>query len=228
MVREAAGPDFPLYAGVSAFRTKDAIKLAKAAADNHYQAIMLGFPPYRIPLQSQALAYAKDVCAAVPDTCVFAYNCPQCTGFDLAVDTFVEMVSQIPNIHGIKEVGNSSSVPAILEKTPRPVTALTGFDLCIVPQFKMGYSCITSMAANVFPETMRKIVDSVKSGDYESALSELATVEQAMTLIEKNSFSPCVKYILRKRGVPAGFSPLPLCEPSADVLKQLDGFVDVA
>lgn len=224
--RIAAGPDYPLYAGVSAMRTKDAISLAKGAADNNYQAIMLGFPPYRIPLQENVLEYAKAVCSVVPETSVFVYNNPKRTGFDLKVETFLEMVRLVPNIYGIKEAGDYSNVLKILDNTERDVEIISGFDVSVVRDFKLGYSTLTSIAANVFPKRMSIVMKYVATGDDNLASSEMVKVAEAMQFFTNHGMIPCIKYILRKRGVPAGYSPLPLCDPPAAICEQLDAFVE--
>lgn len=225
VARDAAGPDYPLYAGVSGLRTKDAIVLAKGAAENNYQAIMLGFSPYRIPLQEQALEYARAVCSVVPETFVFVYNNPKRTGFDLEANTFVKMVEAIPNIYGIKEV-DASHVPAILEKTNRKVEIISGFDVSLVGDFKLGYSTLTSIAANIFPKKLSAIMQHMAAGRDDLALTEMVSVREAMTFMTLNSILPCIKYILRKRGVSAGYAPLPLCDPPEAVCQQLDAFVE--
>lgn len=47
LARAAAPRPFPIYTGVAAFRTKDAVELAQAAQAAGATGIMLGFPPYR-------------------------------------------------------------------------------------------------------------------------------------------------------------------------------------
>ncbi|MGO4372206.1 dihydrodipicolinate synthase family protein [Paenibacillus sp. MCAF20] len=63
-VKGAARSNLPLYAGVAAVRTRDAVKLAVEAEQAGIDAIMLGFPPYVRPNQREAALYVESVCSA--------------------------------------------------------------------------------------------------------------------------------------------------------------------
>lgn len=65
-VKDASPARMPLYAGVAAVRTRDAVRLAKEAEQAGLSAIMLGFPPYVRPNQREAVLYVQAVCSATP------------------------------------------------------------------------------------------------------------------------------------------------------------------
>lgn len=225
IVRNTVGSDYPLYAGVAAFTTKDAIRLAKGAEKNRYQAIMLGFPPYRIPTQKEAIEYVIDVCKAIPSTPVFLYNNPKRTGFDLSVESLINIVNQVANVEGLKQAGNRSDVPLAMQQLTREIQFLSGFDATIVKDFQMGYSAVTSIAANIYPKETAELIRWIQNGEKGKKIEELQTlIRDAITFVGENGTLPCLKYILRKRGASAGFCPPPLKDPSMDVKLSLDKY----
>ena len=128
--RLAAGPDFPIYVGVSAFKTKDAVVLAQGALAAAATGIMLGFPPYRIPSQAMAEQYVRAVASATPLP-IFLYNNPRRTGFDLAPDTAARLVRDLPTVLGLKEAGppeNVKAVQALLADQPGAIAFFSGSD----------------------------------------------------------------------------------------------------
>ncbi|CUM50200.1 uncharacterized protein AC631_00155 [Debaryomyces fabryi] len=224
-VRNTVGTNYPLYAGVAAFTTKDAIRLAKGAEKDGYQAVMLGFPPYRIPTQKEAIEYVIDVCKAIPSTLVFLYNNPKRTGFNLSVESLVNIVNQVPNVEGLKQAGNRADVPLAILQLSRKIQFLSGFDATIVEDFQMGYSAITSIAGNIFPNQTAELIHWIENGEKGNKIEERQTlIRDAITFVGENGALPCLKYILRKRGVSAGFCPPPLKDPSTDLALSLDKY----
>ncbi|CUM53249.1 unnamed protein product [Debaryomyces tyrocola] len=218
LVRKTVGPNYPLYSGVAAFTTNVAIKLAKRAEKEGYQATMLGFPPYRIPTQSEAIDYVKDVCKEIPSVSVFLYNNPKRTAFDLSVESLVEIVNQVPNVVGLKQAGNRAGVPLAMQQLSREIQFLSGFDATLVEEFQAGYSAVTSIAGNIYPKGTVELIHWIEKGEKDKKVEERQKlIYDAITFVNENGGISCLKYILRKRGITAGFSPPPAKEPSTDV-----------
>jgi 4-hydroxy-tetrahydrodipicolinate synthase len=222
-VREVAGPNYPLYAGVAAFKTADAIELAESALKDNYNGIMLGFPPYRKINQREAESYVRDVAAATPLP-IFLYNNPPRTGFALAPDTFVKLAKTVPTVQGIKEAGDVENVNMVKPQLPDNISYLTGSDLDIVDAFtERGYTSITAIIAAVYPKEMKMAYDLIVSGKIDDAKSIVEErVRPGFELLQKTGFLPSIKYVLRKRGVNAGWCPPPMMDPTKEDMKNLD------
>ena len=179
-VKKAAG-DLPLYAGVAAIRTRDAVRLAKEAEQAGYAAIMLGFPPYVRPNQEEAVQYVQAVCAAV-SLPVMLYNNPLRTGFNLEPETLIRLVEQQPQIIALKEAGSPEHVKLTQERLVPGFQVLSGSDLTIAETFAKGYNGLTSVAGNLFPREMSRIIGLLREERQGEARERLEALEPRLTL----------------------------------------------
>eukprot|EP00039_Didymoeca_costata_P028633 m.21813 g.21813 ORF g.21813 m.21813 type:complete len:313 (+) comp7230_c0_seq2:39-977(+) len=233
--RDAAGPGYPLYAGVSSFKTKDAIVLAQAANEADMTGIMLGFPPYRIPSQHEAEQYVVDVCASIPPTLpVFLYNNPRRTGFDLQPETFVNIYAKVPNVLGLKQAGNLDCIPIIKdslskrtdipeEKAKRGIRFYAGNDVDFVDYFvKHGYNGLTSIAGNVFPSQMEQVVKHLEQQESDKAKEIMdSTVLPLFTYMKESGVLQSIKFLLADKGVATGENVPPHLDLSKEVQQTL-------
>lgn len=226
--REVAGPNYTLYAGVSGFRTADAVELAESALADKFDGIMLGFPPYRRITQREAYEYVKEVADATPLP-IFLYNNPPRTGFDLLPNTFVKIVKNMPTVQGLKEAGDPDNVNMVKSHLPDNISYLTGSDMDIVAAFtEQGYTGITSIMAGVYPLEMKKVFDLLQDGKKDEAQKIMKDIiEPGSDVMVDSGFLPCLKYILRKRGVNAGWCPPPMMDPKMDDMDDLDEIFDL-
>lgn len=226
ITRASVSNDYQLYAGVASFKTSDSMMLAKVAEEEGYQAVMLGFPPYRLPTQREAADYVNEICKLIPDTSVFLYNNPRRTGFSLDVDTLMDLVKKNPNIHGIKEAGSKDSIPHLKSVLGDSLEIMSGSDASIISDIQLGYSGTTSILANVFPEKVSALVDAAITGNIsQSILQTQKEVAQLASFFSQHGTLSCIKYILRKRNVSAGFCASPLKDPPSDIQALLDKYV---
>lgn len=227
-VREVAGSNYTLYAGVAGFRTADAVELAESAFKDNYNGIMLGFPPYRKISQREAYAYVKEVADATPLP-IFLYNNPPRTGFALTPKTFIKIVNNMPTVQGIKEAGDPGTVNLVKSHLPDSISYLTGSDMDIVEALtEQGYTGITSIMAGVYPLEMKKVYDLVVSGKTDEAKEIIHhVIEHGFDTLQETGFLPSIKYILRKRGVKAGWCPPPMMDPTRDDQSDLDDMFEL-
>jgi 4-hydroxy-tetrahydrodipicolinate synthase len=230
-VADAVPKDFTLYAGVAAFKTHDAIELAQAAESSGYAGIMLGVPPYRTPLQRELSNYVIAVADAIKIP-IFVYNNPARNGCQIEPETYVHMVKSAKNknIKGIKETGDDANVKKVKsllgESLDQEQTYFTGFDdkyiECIT---QYAFNGLTTVYGGVFPQEVAKIVDYVTQGQVDQAKQVFSTLENKYKLLVEIGDLQAIKFILRERGVPAGFCPPPLMDPTDEQKKLLKAFV---
>ncbi|KAI8646415.1 hypothetical protein BD408DRAFT_410192 [Parasitella parasitica] len=228
IVADSVSNDFPLYAGVAAFKTKDAIELAQAAQKSGFAGIMLGVPPYRLPSQREIKQYVIDV-AKSTKLSIFLYNNPSGNGIQIEPETYAGIVDASANVFGLKEVGNPNNVIKIKELLGDKAgqhTFFTGIDEEYAEAYtEQGYTGITSVAGNVFPKEMKQAVSYLHSNQTEKGKELLATLVPKIQVLLDAGLLQSVKYILRKRGAPAGFCPPPLMGPTEEDRARLDAFV---
>lgn len=69
---------------------------------------------------------------------MFLYNNPKRTGFDLSIGSLVSIVNQVPNVDGLKQAGNRSNVPLVMQPLSREIQFLSGFDETVLKTSKWG------------------------------------------------------------------------------------------
>ncbi|KAK4515784.1 non-histone protein [Mucor velutinosus] len=226
LVAKSSPEGYPLYAGVAAFKTKDAVELAKAAEGAGCSGIMLGVPPYRVPSQRELIAYVTDVANATKLP-IFLYNNPNRNTVQVEPETFVHLVKTVKNhnLFGIKETGVVANVEKIKElldeELAKQQSFFTGGDGSYVDLYKdHGFTGITSIAGALFPEEMMSINQHLQNGETEKAEQVMKTLSPKIQLMQKAGFLQSLKYLLRQRGAPAGYCPAPLLDPT-DEHKEL-------
>ena len=115
---EAAAPDKVLIAGVGRESVKATVDLAEAAAQFHYDAVLVRTPTYYASQMSAGavLHYFRSVADRSPLP-VLLYNIPRCVPYDIPIELIAEL-AQHPNIVGIKDSsGNLPRVGASVQAT---------------------------------------------------------------------------------------------------------------
>src|ERR1700678_324252 len=130
---EAAAPEKVLIAGVGRESVKATVELAEAAAQFHYDAVLVRTPTYYSSQMSPSavLHYFRSVADRSPLP-ILLYNIPRCVPYSIPVDLIAEL-AQHPNIIGIKDSSGDlkrigSSVAATLNAPRRTVTVTPIFE----------------------------------------------------------------------------------------------------
>ncbi|MGH9591181.1 MAG: dihydrodipicolinate synthase family protein [Terracidiphilus sp.] len=116
---EATAPEKLLIAGVGRESVKGTVELAEAAAEFHYDAVLVKTPSYyrgKMSAPATVLNYFRSVADRSPLP-VILYNIPQNVPYELPVAVIGEL-AQHPNIIGIKDSqGIPERIPATVEAT---------------------------------------------------------------------------------------------------------------
>ncbi|SFD65371.1 4-hydroxy-tetrahydrodipicolinate synthase [Paenibacillus catalpae] len=222
MIRQAAPEQLPLYTGVAAIRTRDAIRLAMEAKRTGHSAIMLGFPPYVRPSQREAALYVEAVCSAT-SLPVMLYNNPLRTGFHLELATLISLVRKYPQITALKETGSPDSVIRVKEELGADFQILSGIDTTITDYFAKGYDGLTSVAGNLFPIEMNEIVQLLGSGQQAKAGLKLKALLPKLELLGSIGWIRVIRHSFAAQGIISGGyrEPLtPLTEEEEAALRQ--------
>lgn len=231
VVADSVPNDFTLYAGVAAFKTNDAVELARAAESSGYAGIMLGVTPYRKPSQRELTSYVLAVADAI-NIPIFVYNNPGRNGCQIEPETYAQLVklAKNNNIKGIKETGDPANVQKIKtllgEQLDQEQTYYSGSDDTYIEfSTQYGYNGLTTVYGGVFANDMAKIIDYVTQSQVDQANQILSSLQDKLKFLAQVGGLQAIKFILRERGVPAGFCPPPLMDPTDEQKELLKAFV---
>lgn len=146
--------DIEVIFGISSVRQKEAEQLAEKVKNTKITAIMIGFPPYICPSQHEAVHYAKRL-IKLSEKPVILYNNPGRTGFDLSVESILEL-SQIDSVIGIKDAGNKEKMDHIKEKIKKQFDFYAGGEIDLTEKISYGYNRLSSIAGNCYPDEIEK------------------------------------------------------------------------
>ncbi|MCG3176147.1 MAG: 4-hydroxy-tetrahydrodipicolinate synthase [Candidatus Omnitrophica bacterium] len=215
---EAAEGKVPVIAGTGSNSTDEAIFLTKFAKKVKADAALVVTPYYNKPTQEGLYRHYEAIAKAV-DIPQVLYNVPGRTGVSLAPET-VARLSKIRGIIAIKEAtGNMDQASRILSLCP--ITVLSGDDSLTLPLMSIGARGVISVASNVVPEDVSRMVELYLAGDEDGArklhfkLFELCR----MLFVETNPIP--VKRAMAYAGFCSSETRLPLCPMRSDNEKAL-------
>lgn len=211
----------PVIAGTGANSTEEAIELTKHAKKVGADASLQVTPYYNKPTQEGLYQHFKKIAESV-DIPIILYNVPGRTGVNLLPETVIRL-SKIPNIVGIKEAsGNINQVTQICKDVKKKsFSVLSGDDVLTLPILAVGGKGVISVASNIIPGKVSKLVSFYLNGDIQKAVRlhyELFDLMQAL-FIETNPIP--VKTALYLMGMIEGELRLPLCDMAENNVTKL-------
>lgn len=188
--------------GVSSVRQKKAEELAERIQETKIAGVMLGFPPYILPTQEEAVSYAKSIMERSKKPTIL-YNNPKRTGFDLSVGSILEL-SKCELVLGIKDAGAKEKVEAIKKHLMRnEFYFYAGGEVDLEEKIAYGYDRLSSIAGNIAPRVINNWFRGLLEGRQEN---EQEIKERAMILeqVYQGNAIVNVKKILNQKGSQVG------------------------
>jgi len=221
IVVDAVKGKVPVLAGAGSNSTWEAIMLTKHAKEVGADGALLVVPYYNRPTQAGLYQHYKRLAEEV-DIPQIIYNIPSRTGVNMLPET-MKKLAKLKNVVGVKEAsGDLEQITRIIELTSgEDFIVISGDDLLTLEIMKRGGVGIISVASNLVPDKVVKMVDSFRSGDVEAAKrinDELRPLFKAL-FIETNP-GP-VKMAMNWMGMAAGGLRLPLVELEPENRKKL-------
>lgn len=210
--REMA-PDMTLVAGVgtnSLMHTIHNMRLLEAA--DMYLVVV---PYYNKPTPKGQYEYFKAVAEAT-DKPIVLYNVPSRTGMNMSASTTLRL-AEIDNVVAIKEAsGNMSQIREIINGAPEGFSVLSGNDDQTLELMQLGGAGVISVASNLAPEMMVKLVNAIREEDYKTATGVFRRMMQLFDACFVESNPIPAKAGLASMGLIANELRLPLVpgEPS--------------
>lgn len=198
-----------IIAGTGANCTREAIEMTRRAKEDGADATLQVTPYYNKPTQEGLYRHFSEVAdkGGLP---VVLYNVPGRAGVPIA-ETTVARLSANPMIAAIKEAGGSvDRVSAI--KDMCDITVLSGDDSLTLPMMAVGAEGIISVASNIIPADMVKMVKAFADGDVQTAMA----LHRRYYCLFRDQFietNPIpIKAAMAMAGMIAEEYRLPLCE----------------
>ena len=162
---EYADGRVPVIAGTGSNATIEAIQLSQHAEQAGVDAVLLVNPYYVKPTQKGLYLHFKAIAESVSIPCI-AYNIQSRTGVNLENETLLKLMNEHPNIVGVKEAsGSLDQMKNLLGLRREQFVVLCGDDNMTVDLIEAGGNGVVSVAANIIPRQMKKMVHSALNGD---------------------------------------------------------------
>jgi len=167
-VKFAAGK-VKVIAGTGGNSTKEAIYLTQEAEKAGADASLQVAPYYNKPTQEGLFQHFKAVARATKLP-IILYSIPGRCGVEIGVDTTARLARECKNIVGIKEAGGSPDRVSQLSAALGPkITILSGDDSLTLPFMAVGAQGVISVASNIIPREVTRMVRAFMRGDVKQA-----------------------------------------------------------
>ncbi len=217
ILKESSPKDLTLIAGTGTNNLKKVLEWTEKVYKLGYEYALVVVPYYLKTSQRGLYEFFKEVSKV--GIKVVLYNVPSRTGISLAPSTVIEL-SYVENIVGIKEAsGSCDAVSEILLGCKEGFFVLSGDDSMTLPFLSIGASGVVSVASNLFPELIVRLVRD-KDAKLHLKLYPLFKV----LFVEPNPIP--LKWAMRYLGFNMGPYRLPLVEPSEENKKKIEKVID--
>lgn len=209
-----------VIAGIGSNNTENALRAAENAKYSGADAVLMVTPYYNKTTQKGLIEHFSYVADRV-DIPIILYNVPSRTGIGITADT-CKVLSQHPNINGIKEASGDISLAAkIRSLCGDDLYIWSGNDDCTIPLMSLGALGVISVASNIVPGAVAKLCALCLEGSYAEATelyAKYASLFSAL-FIETNPIP--VKAAMKMMGMDSGILRLPLTEISQESFETL-------
>lgn len=165
---EKANKRVPVIAGAGSNSTAESISLTKFAKKVGADAALSITPYYNKPTQEGLYQHFKAISES-EDIPIVLYNVPGRTSVNLLPET-VARLTEFKNIIAVKEAsGNISQISKIVSLCPKDFSVISGEDAIIYPILALGGKGCISVAANLVPDRVAKLVEEYEAGNAEES-----------------------------------------------------------
>lgn len=166
---ETARGRVPVIAGTGSNSTREAIDMTKAADEAGADGMLLVAPYYNRPTQEGLFQHFAAI-AEVTDKPIILYSIPGRCGVEIGVKVIERLRARFPHVAHIKEAGGSvDRVDQIISALGNDITVLSGDDSLTLPFMAVGAKGVISVASNLYPREVSKLVAHALAQDYPKA-----------------------------------------------------------
>jgi 4-hydroxy-tetrahydrodipicolinate synthase len=225
IVVEQARGRVPIIAGTGSNSTTEAIEMTRHAAEIGIDASLQVAPYYNKPTQEGFYRHFAEIANSV-DIPLVIYNIPSRTGKNIENETMLRLAAHA-NIQAVKEAsGDFKQIMDLVAKKPDTLTILSGDDNIAYPMVAVGASGLISVASNLYPKRVIRMIEAALAGDIENARAmhyQLLSFFSGLFL-ETNPIP--IKYAMSRSGLIAESYRLPMCPMNSENKAILDGILE--
>jgi 4-hydroxy-tetrahydrodipicolinate synthase len=160
-----------VIAGTGANSTREAVLLTRAAASAGATATLQVCPYYNKPSAEGLYHHYRTIAEATPLPVVL-YSVPGRSAIPIPVDLVGRLAADCPTIVALKEAGGDvDRINQVLQVVPDDFSILSGDDPLTLPFMACGASGVVSVASNLIPDIMVRLVRACLNGSYDEALA---------------------------------------------------------
>lgn len=218
---KAAKKRVAIIAGTGSNSTDEAIHLTKNAAAAGANGALIVSPYYNKPTQKGLYLHFKAIADSV-DIPIILYNIAGRTGVNIEPATIAKLATDCKNIVGVKEASGSLEQMATIKlMCPKDFILLSGDDALTLPLLAIGGVGVISVAANIIPADVAKMIKHFEDGNLKKAQElHYKMLPLVKTLFIETNPIP-VKTAVGLMGLCSGDVRLPLCAMAEENLKKL-------
>jgi 4-hydroxy-tetrahydrodipicolinate synthase len=166
VVVAAAAGRVPVFGGCTHNSTQEAVARVKKLSQVHgLTGVLTANPYYNRPGQEGQYQHFRAIAEAT-ELPVLLYNIPSRTGANLEPATVLRL-AELKNVIGVKESsGNIAQITELLTTAPRSFKVFAGDDGLALPVTALGGAGLISVASNVIPAQMARMVRAALENDW--------------------------------------------------------------
>ncbi|WP_345798344.1 dihydrodipicolinate synthase family protein [Castellaniella sp. MT123] len=207
--KQVIGTRVPLVVGTGATRTEESIEYALAARTLGADAILVGSPPYALPLESENADHALAIDRAA-DLPIMLYNYPGRMGVHMGRD-YLTRVSQSKNVKAIKESsGDVNRIHLLTQEFPQ-IEMSCGWDDLALEFFAWGAQSWVCAGSNFLAREHVALYQAcVLENDFNKGRKIMGAMMPFMNFLDAGKFVQSIKYGCELNGLAAGPARAPL------------------
>ena len=191
----------PVVAGISALSTREAVELARCAAEVGCQGLMI-LPPYVYRGDwAEMKAHVSAVFRATPLSCML-YNNPIAYGTDFLPEHIQELAAEHENFHAVKESSaDTRRVTAIRATLGNRLAVFVGVDDAILEGIAMGAVGWIAGLANALPRESVALFEWARGGRWDKAFELYRWFLPLLRMDTAPKFVQLIKLLQHELGV---------------------------
>lgn len=209
----------PVVVGIGGNNTREVVNAVESFPLEKAAAVLSAAPYYNKPSQEGIFQHYKAIAKASPKP-IILYNVPGRTGRNMEPSTTIRLATEVENIGGIKEAGNSiPQCMQLLRDKPEDFLIVSGDDDLVLPELAAGIDGVISVAANCFPKNFSDMVRAGLKQDFATAKALNDPLIEAYSLLFAENNPAGVKAFLYEMGMIKNVVRLPVV-PLSDAVHQ--------
>ncbi|MEO0077436.1 MAG: 4-hydroxy-tetrahydrodipicolinate synthase [candidate division WOR-3 bacterium] len=215
-VREQAGSKVVVIAGAGTNSTSKSVRQVRRAERLSADAVLVVAPYYNKPSQEGLYRHFRTIAEATALP-IIVYNIPPRSVVNILPATIERLAQDCDNIVAVKEAsGSLDQCSEIIGRCGDRITVLSGDDSLTLPILSVGGKGVISVASNIVPLDIVKLIEYYSSGKIELAQGLHRKLFPLIKVLFIEANPTPVKAAMNLLGMAAGEPRLPLVPPTSE------------